>query len=235
MDFLEIANSPILFGIAAIPVLWATAQAVIYLRMAIKEAKVQKLPKKTIKKVITVTSIFSIIPSLPIVITLAVLTAIMGRFIPWLRLSVMGSPAYESFAAELTLKAFGMEGSLGATQFTPEVFVAAVWVMSTAIMAIPLVTLLLIKSYDKKMKAYKEKGGFMSVATGALMVGLMCTMFIPGMVNFDNPVGILVGAVAFAFAFLFDLIAEKTGAKTLEQFSFPLAMIIGMASAVLFS
>jgi len=235
MDFLEIANSPILFGIVAIPVLWAAVQAVVYLRMAIKEAKVQKLPKGTVKKVISVTSVFSIIPSLPIVITLAVLTAIMGRFIPWMRLSVMGSPAYESFAAELTLKSFGLEGVLGAVQFTPNVFVAAIWVMTLAIMVIPIETLLLIKSYGKKLKTFKEKGGFMSVATGALMVGLICTMFIPGMLNFDHPVGILVGAVAFAFAFLFDFIAEKTGAKTLEQFSFPLAMLMGMASAVIVS
>ena len=233
MDFLEIANSPILFIIVAIPVLWCAAQAVIYLRMATKEAKVQEIPKETVKKVAISTAVFSIIPSLPIIITMAVLMAILGKYIPWMRLSVMGSPAYETFVADLTIKAFGLEGGLGAAELTPNVFVSIIWVMTLAIMVLPIETMMFVKSYDKKLKAFREKGGFMTVATGALMVGMMCTLFIPHMVNFERPLGILAGLVAGISALLIDFIAKKTGSKTLGQFSFPLGMVLGMASAAL--
>lgn len=110
MNYLEIANSPILFIVCLIPIVAAMIQAFGFLRMASKEAKTQQISDDTVKKVIANSAIFSIVPSLPIIFVLAALMAILGKYIPWLRLSVMGSAAYESFAADLTIKAFGLPG-----------------------------------------------------------------------------------------------------------------------------
>lgn len=236
MDFFEIANSPILFLIVLVPILWAVGQACGFMRLSFKEAKKQGIPKETVRKVIVNSALFSIVPSLPVIISLAVLMVILGRYIPWLRLSVMGSAAYESFVADLTLKAFGVEGGLaGGAQISRGIFVSVVWVMSLAIMVAPVENILFLKSYDRKLKTFKEKGGFMAVASGALMIGMLCTLFVPEMVNFEHPIGILVGLVAGAFALLFDFIGKKYGTKVLTQFSFPLSMLLGMAAAVLVS
>jgi hypothetical protein len=235
MNYLEIANSPVLFVIVLVPILWAVIQAVGFLRLAANEAKALDMPKSDVRKVIINSAIFSIVPTLPIIITLAVMMVILGRYIPWLRLSVMGSAAYESFAADLTIKAFGLEGGLGGAQLTPSVFVSIVWVMTLAIMVAPIENILFLKTYDKKLKTFKEKGGFMAIVSGALMIGMLSTLFVPELVNFGHPVGILVGVVSGVCAVLFDRIAKKTGAKALSQFSFPLSMLIGMAAAVLAS
>jgi hypothetical protein len=160
---------------------------------------------------------------------------ILGKFIPWLRLSVMGSAAYESFAADLTIKAFGLEGGLGGAQLTPSVFVSVVLVMTLAIMVSPIENILFLKTYDKKLKTFKEKGGFMTVASGALMIGLLSTLFVPELVNYKHPVGIATGLTAGAFALLFNYLSKKTGKKILSEFSFPLSMLLGMAAAVLVS
>ena len=234
MNYLDIANSPILFIVAAVPLLFALFQAISYWRMGSKEAKKRNFSEGTVKKVVANSALVSIIPSLPIVITLAVLMAILGKYIPWLRLSVMGSAAYESFAADLTVKAFGL-GSLGGAELTPSVFVSIVWVMTLAILSGSILSVFLLKSYDKKLQAFKKKGGFLSVASGALLIGLLSILFIPYLVDFQNPVGIITAVIAGGFALLFNFLAKKTGKKALSQFSFPLGMIIGMGSSILVS
>lgn len=107
--------------------------------------------------------------------------------------------------------------------------------MTLAIMVAPIENILFLKTYDRKLKTFKEKGGFMAIASGALMIGMLCTLFVPELVNFEHPVGILAGVVAGACALLFDYLAKKTGKRALGEFSFPLSMLIGMASTILVS
>jgi len=234
MNFLEIANSPILFIVVLVPLLICAFQAVYYWWLGSKEVKIRELPKGTVKKVVVNSAIVSIIPSLPIVITLAVMMPIMGKYIPWLRLSVMGSAAYESIAAETAVKAFGL-GSLGTAQITPSVFVSIVWVMTLGVMTSSILCVLFLKSYDKKLKTFKEKGGFLAIAGGALLIGILAILFIPYLVNVKNPVGIIAAVIAGGFALLFEFLSKKTKNQALTQFAFPISLILGMVSAVFFN
>ena len=247
-SFLEIANSPILLIIVTIPILWVTGQAVGFLRMGLKEAKKQDIPQEKVKQTIVNCALFSIVPSLPVILTLAVMMAIMGPYIPWMRMSVMGSPAYEAFAAEITIRAFGLEGGLGYAQLTPTVFVSMIWVMTTAILVAPVVNILFLRKYDMTLKKLKTKGGFMAIASGAMMIGLLCTMFMPEVVNFGRPIGILAGVTAGISALVIDHIAKRSNeaakktdgkagkaGKILAPFAFPLSMLLGMAAAVIAS
>ena len=77
----------------------------------------------------------------------------------------MGSAAYESFAADLTIKAFGLSG-LGDLTLTPQIFVSVLWVMTLVIMVGPLLNIFVLKPYDKKIRNFKKTGGFMMVAVG---------------------------------------------------------------------
>ena len=231
-SYLDIANSPILFIICLVPLFVILFQAFGFIRMGIKEAKNLNFPEGTLKKVSINAALFSIVPSLPIIIALAAMMVILGKYIPWLRLSVMGSAAYESFVADITLKAFGA-GSLGEAQLTPSIFVSVVWCMTIAIMVAPVVNIFFLKKVDRKMQSFREKGGFGILVAGALFIGMLSILFTPELVNFEDPIGIVAAVVSGASVFLIDLLAKKTGKKMIGQFSFPVAMVLGMAAAVL--
>ncbi len=230
-DYLSIANSNLLFFICLIPIVIVIIQSIMFLRLSRKEAKNLNIPDETIKKVIANSAIFSIVPSLPILITLAILMPVLGKFIPWLRLSVIGSAMYESMAADITIKSFGL-GGLGAAELTPTVFVGIIWVMTLAILVSPVLNVVLLKSYDSKLKSFRKSGGFMAAAVGSLFIGMLAIMGVPTLFNFKNPVGIGVSVISGVVIILFDRIAKATGNKVLSEFSFPLSMVIGMVSAI---
>ena len=231
-SYLNIANSTWVLLIVSIPILIVVIQAILFLRVSLKEAQKQMIPKDIVKKVITNSAVFSIIPSLPILISLAVLMPVLGKFIPWLRLSVMGSAAYESFAADLTIKAFGLSG-LGDLNLTPKIFVSVIWVMTLVIMVGPLLNIFVLKPYDKKLRTFKKTGGFMMVAVGAMFIGMLSMLAVPVLLNYKQPVAIITAVIAGASVILLDWLAKKTGKKAIGEFSFPLSMVIGMAAAVL--
>jgi hypothetical protein len=230
-DYLSIANSNLLFFICLIPIVIVIIQSIMFLRLSRKEAKNLNIPDETIKKVIANSAIFSIVPSLPILITLAILMPVLGKFIPWLRLSVIGSAMYESMAADMTIKSFGL-GGLGAAELTPTIFVGIIWVMTLAILVSPVLNVVLLKSYDSKLKSFRKSGGFMAAAVGSLFIGMLAIMGVPTLFNFKNPVGIGVSVISGIVIILFDRIAKATGNKVLSEFSFPLSMVIGMVSAI---
>jgi len=231
-DYLSIANSNWVLLIVAVPILIVVIQAILFLRISLKEASKQMIPKETVQKVITNSAVFSIIPSLPILISLAVMMPVLGKFIPWLRLSVMGSAAYESFAADLTIKAFGLTG-LGDLNLTPNIFVSVIWVMTLVIMVGPILNIFVLKSYDKKLSKFRKTGGFMMAAVGAMFIGMLSMLAVPVLLNYKQPVAIITAVIAGASVILLDWIAKKTGKKAIGEFSFPLSMVIGMAAAVL--
>lgn len=188
--YLSIANSNTLFFIAVVPISIAVIQAILFLKMGLNEAKKIGISSQTVKKVMTNSAIFSVIPSLPIVITLAILMPVLGKFIPWLRLSVIGSAMYESLAADMTIKSFGLIG-LGDMNITPPIFVSIVWIMTLAIMVGPILNIFVLKSYDKKLKSFRGAGGFLASASGALFLGMLAIMGVPMLLNFDNTLGII--------------------------------------------
>src|SRR5699024_645736 len=67
------------------------------------------IPKDKLKKMIKSTVLFTIIPSLVIVIVLFSLSRLLGVPLSWFRLSVVGSLAYELLAAEMTVSGFGYD------------------------------------------------------------------------------------------------------------------------------
>ncbi len=231
-EYLNLANSWPVFIVCLIPVVIVVFQSLRFISIARKEGKEIGMEDQTIKKVISNSAIFSILPSLPIIITMAALMPALGKFIPWLRLSVIGSVSYESMCADLTITSFGYTG-LGDTSMSTEAWVGVVWVMSVVALSWPLCNLVGLRLYDKGMK--KVSGPFMGILAASLFIGMLAIMGIPRFLNFEAPVSIVVGVVSGLSVLLFDFLAKKTGLKILSEFSFPLAMILGMAAAVIAS
>ncbi|MDR3302696.1 MAG: DUF5058 family protein [Spirochaetaceae bacterium] len=232
-NYFELANSNVLFLLVLIPIIFALAQAICFGVLAIKRMRELGLGSQ-VKKVVVNSAIFSIVPSLPIVITLAALMVVLGQYLPWLRLSVIGSAMYESMCADMTIRGFGFAG-LGDTSFPPQVFVSITWIMCSVALAWPICNLLGLRFYDKQLKKMQTSGGFIKRASIAMFIGLMCYFAVPRFLDFKNPTGIVVSIVSGGSVLLYDFIATKTKIKVLSDFAFPLAMITGMVSAIIYA
>ena len=100
-----VANSPVMFIFCALAILVVLVQAVIFFRTAWKRALEMGFTKGELMKVVKSSAIFSIVPSLPIIISYMILLPALGKFFPWLRLSVIGSATYETLAANMAVTA----------------------------------------------------------------------------------------------------------------------------------
>jgi len=240
-NFSEVANSQTFLLIVSVPIILVLCQAVLFARLSVKRMKELGLGKD-VKKVIANSAIFSIIPSLPIVIGMAALSISLGSFLPWLRLSVIGSTMYETICADMALQGFGQK--FGVTEYAPDIFVSIVYVMSIVALAWPLCNLVGLRFYDKKLKSLQQTGGFIKPATVAMFIGLMCYFAVPYFFHFTreiggktvgNPTGIIVSIFSGGSVLLYDWLAQKTKIRVLGDFAFPLAMVTGMVSAIVWT
>ena len=146
-----VANSPVMFIFCALAILVVLVQAVIFFRTAWKRALEMGFTKGELMKVVKSSAIFSIVPSLPIIISYMILLPALGKFFPWLRLSVIGSATYETLAANMAVTSFGFD-SLGSADFSPDVFGSLLWVVTLGVFLSSL-SALLLRRFDTKMQS----------------------------------------------------------------------------------
>lgn len=99
MTHMTIANSTVMAMLCGITILIVLLQPLLFTLVALKRGKELGIEKGELKTAAKSSAIFSIIPSLPILISYLLLVPFLGRFFPWLRLSVVGSAVYETMAA----------------------------------------------------------------------------------------------------------------------------------------
>ena len=92
----DIINSPLLLTLVIIGLLYIVGFSLVYLKKACKRCIELGITKEEIKKVIKSSCVFSIVPSLSIVVGLFVLISVLGTVWSWWRLSVIGSLSYET-------------------------------------------------------------------------------------------------------------------------------------------
>lgn len=85
-EHLTIANSPLMFVLCSIVILFVVVQAVLFMRRAWKHGTEIGLDKGIMKSTVTGSALFSIVPSIPILIILVMLMSVLGNYFPWLRL-----------------------------------------------------------------------------------------------------------------------------------------------------
>ena len=231
-NFLEIANSNVILTIICVVLLIVIGQAILFLRIAFKRADELGISKETVKKVITNSAVFSILPSLPIIITMIALMNALGIYIPWLRLSVMGSAVYETMAANVAITTLGYAG-LGDPTLSSSGFLSTVWVMTIGVFVGSIANILLLKKYDSGMKTIIAKGGgFMALLIPALFTGFLAVVVTPLITNIGVPISMVVFFLSGIFSSILNIVGKKKNIKLLMEFSFPLAMLVGLASAV---
>lgn len=135
MKLMEILNSKILYVLVMIALAVIFCMCIFFCRRAIKRAKELNISNDKINSVIRSSVVFSIIPSISIIIGLITLAPLLGVPWPWFRLSVVGSLPYELTAADLSIKGAGyVNFDDFIAKGEPTVIGAIMFVMSIAIM-----------------------------------------------------------------------------------------------------
>lgn len=242
-SYLNVANSWLMFILCGLVVAFVFFQAIVFMAKAWKRGCELNMDKSLMKKVMLSSSIFSIIPSLPILIVYIVLIPYLGQYFPWLRLSVVGSGVYENMAADVTAKSFGLAG-ISDPGFGLEIFISALFVMTVGIVWSPLYAALGSKYILKGVKFLKGKHERKFNAIFASMfLAMICvfagpylaTLFKINSDGFVAAVPFLVFVTSALSILLIEAIAKKLNSKTLVEFSFSISLVIGMASAILFT
>lgn len=225
-----VANSSVMAIFCGLAILVVLVQAVVFFRIAWKQALQLGFTKSDLMKVVKSSAVFSVVPSLPIIISYMILLPALGKFFPWLRLSVIGSATYETLAANMAVTSFGFD-SLGSADFSPDVFGSLLWVVTLGVF-LSSMSALLLKRFDVKMKSVTENpNSFGKVIPNIMFLGMMATLSAPYLVDVGNFPS--VAAIVVSAAVMIGLNALGKRYPALKEFAFSLSMIAGMASACL--
>jgi len=226
MTHMQLANSSTMAILCGVTILIVLLQPILFVMLAVKRAKELDMPKEKLKEAARSSAIFSIVPSLPIVVSYLMLVPLLGRYFPWLRLSVVGSATYETMVANMAAQAFGME-SLAVDNIPLDVFVAILFVVSIGILGGNIFNVIFLKTYDKGVESVKSRNAaLVPVITGAMFLGMYGTFAAPYLTSVsDLPMlsAILGGGIV-------SLVMSKVAKSVpkLKEFAFPISMLAGM-------
>lgn len=232
MSLKEILNSPIFYICVIIGLAVIFAIALFFFLRARKRAIEMGVSKEEINSVIRGSVVFSIIPSISIIIGLISLTPLLGTPWPWFRLSVVGSLPYELVAADLSSESAGYESLADFAASTDVNALGAVlFVMSIAIMGGMIFNIFFLKPlHTGVMKAGTKDTPAVDLALSVLIIGMM-SVFVPTYFM-QSKISAIVLLISAAVTYLLTKLSKNEGMKWLGDYVMSFALVIGMASAV---
>jgi len=245
MNVLNELNSGGMYLICGGIVAFIAAVCVVFLVRAWKAGKALGMDVKRMKRAVTASATFSVLPSVGILLGVLALSGSLGVPWPWLRLSVIGALHYETQVADAAAEQLGV--SLGSGQMTVQAFSTIALLMSVCIMWGMILSALFNRRYLHKLGGGEKKqaasGGFGDRAMGAMFIGMVSAYigsyvgsFVSGNGRFTfsgswTPLAV-AAAAALAMA-VFTYFSEKKQMAWLDNFSIAGSMLIGMLAAVL--
>lgn len=229
-NYLDVANSPWMWVMAVPVVFMAGFQGVIFLKKALNASKsgAVNLTQEQCKKAFKVGAISAIGPAISVFIVMIALIAVIGAPMAWLRLSIIGAAPTELTAATMGAKAMGVE--FGSPEYNLQTFSSSVWTMSLNGVG----WLLFCGLFTNKL------GGLQGKVAGGdkKMMGLICTAAVLGTSGYLLSGHLLAGGprlVAGVSAALAMALLERISKNIpkLKEYNLGIAMIIGMAAAVI--
>ena len=241
MNILHQLNSIPIYLICGGIIAFVAVLCVIFMVRAYRAGLAIGMDKAKMKRVITSSATFSLLPSVGILLGVIALAGSLGTPWPWLRLSVIGALHYETQVAQAAAEQVGM-AELSASQMTASGFSTIALLMSICIMWGMILSVLFNKRYLKKLgSGVKDSAGGDSAMT-AMFIGLVSAYigsyiggFVSGngMFSFSGSfLPLIVVAVSGCIMAGFVYLAEKKNMAWVESFSIACSMLIGMAAAV---
>jgi hypothetical protein len=244
-EYLNSVNSGIFYLIVALVLGFVTIMCFVFLIKSYRAGIKIGMDKKELKKVITSSATFTLLPSISILLGVVALSGSLGVPFSWLRLSVIGALQYELNVAEIAANAIGLDG-LKIDQMNMEAFVTIALVMTIGIVGGIVCCIFFLKKYlgkiSSKPKKEKKEGeeskpGFGAHATTAMFVGL-CAAYIGAYVGKIIPregsdyMPLFTAAIAAIVMAIFEFFIQKKKLAVLENFSLAASMLVAMAAAV---
>ncbi|MBN1883634.1 MAG: DUF5058 family protein [Deltaproteobacteria bacterium] len=240
-NYLDIANSPGMWLACSAIIVVVFFQAVRLTVISLRAGQEIGMTKQQLMSAFRSGFTTALVPSIAILLGLALLIPRLGLPFPWMRLSVIGSVTYELMAAGFAASELGLEGLTG--DFDAVAFTTAVWVMSMG----AIVGLVVVAFFTPKIKSLKDKvaggdEGWMKVMTAAAFFGAVGYMVAQPvgkilerpiakatMMANASPLMALLGGF-FCMALL-GIIIQVGKQNWLKEWALALAIIGGMAVA----
>lgn len=242
-EYLSNVNSGMFYLLVAGILGFITIMCFVFLVKSYRAGIKIGMDKKVLKKTITASATFTLLPSISILLGVIALSGTLGVPFSWLRLSVVGALQYELNVAEIAAQSIGLSG-LRVDELSIGAFVTIALVMTVGILGGVACCILFLKKYlGKIQKAPKKenngKPGFGAHATTAMFVGL-CAAYIGSYIGKAIPregydiMPLFVAVVAALVMAVFEYFIQKKGKAALENFSLAASMLVAMAAAVVF-
>ena len=208
-----------LYIIGAILISYVLFESVVIYRKAYKRGLELGMTKTQLNETTRSSAIFSIVPSLPILIGLVTMIPLFGNVvIPWIRLSVIGSVSYETYAASQIKQAAGVASLTENFQ----VYSTAIWTMTLSILSGMIILIFFYKQYTNKLEAIKIKNPRWSeLLIAALFMGLVGTIGAQQITM--GGYNALALFISIAIMAVLALISRKF--KWMEEFALPVSML----------
>ncbi len=243
-QYLASVNSMTFYAIVATVLGFITIMCFVFLVKSYKAGVAIGMDPKVLKKTITASATFTLLPSISILLGVIALSGTLGVPFSWLRLSVIGALQYELNVAEIAAQNIGLSG-LNLSELDMGAFVTIALVMTMGILGGVFCCIFFLKKYLNKIQAKPKKvegeasskPGFGAHATTAMFVGL-CAAYIGAYIGQAMPGGgsnlmpIFVAIVAAICMAVFEFLVQKKKMLVLENFSLAASMLIAMAAAV---
>ena len=149
-------NSPSIYLICGIIIAFVAAVCVVFMVRAYRTGIAIGMDPAKLKRALTSSVTFSILPSIGILLGVIALSGSLGTPWPWLRLSVIGALHYETQVAQAAAEQVGLS-SLSAAAMTPRAFATIAFLMSVCIMWGMILSFFFNRAYLKKLGGQKEK------------------------------------------------------------------------------
>ena len=231
MSMKDIISSPLLLTLIIIGLLYIVGFSIVYLKKAYTHCLELGISKEDVMTVIKSSLVFSIVPSLSIVVGLFALISVLGTVWSWWRLSVIGSLSYESLISSSVASTLGfatnaemLDGATG-RQFGVVMILMSIGMLSGFAILLP---------FGKKMSMSVNKtegtSNWKYVLSGVFMLCLFA-VYIPVLLIGDT-VQAAVMITGLIIAVVLGSLARKPGLKWLNDFIMAFSMIGGMISSI---
>jgi hypothetical protein len=236
MSFFDVANHWLIYVMVIIGIIFVAGFSLISMMKSWKRALVKGWSHEKLMSLVKMTVSTTVVPSISIVIGVFSLVALLGIPWPWWRLSVVGSLTYETMAADMTVKAIGLDLTRLA-EATARDFVLVMFVMSLGIMGGMFVSPFITKSIHMgsiKMKAGDKRW---SALGGSVFFSVILSVFVvPIFLNFRTSgyIQMLTFLTSTAITVVLNRIAQGK-LDFLKSFILAISLILAMASSVLWN
>ncbi|MFP4178154.1 MAG: DUF5058 family protein [Acholeplasmataceae bacterium] len=231
-----------LYLLVGVVFLYVLLQSVAFLIKARKKALALGLDDRDIGKTIISSVVFSIAPSLAILIGLVALAKVFGPMLAGMRLGTLGAVTYELPAAINVIN--GVYGANIGDTLTADMIVTALWVMTLGCIPPLLIIPLFFKRMSAKMETIKQKNrAFTPIMMDAIFLGMISAFIGYVVAPVENDQGetyisllaILVLLSSALMIMVFGVLIRKYRLEGLKNYALPMSMVIAMALAIWFA